>query len=131
MTRKYGPHGELFFFLIKKEPELAPSDEIFSPVFSADTLKKCALIVLHLLAEDGGWESSGSPSPDPGDMWRQGCPKSPEGVSFCSASEESFGSEKYEQNCECRAFEVIGQDRSSEVVALFLEDWEHERVALS
>ena len=32
---------------------------------------------------------------------------------------------------ECRAFEVIGQDRSGKVVALFLEDWELGRVALS
>ena len=35
-----------------------------------------------------------------------------------------FGCEEYEHNNECRAIEVIGQDSSSEVVALFLEDWE-------
>ena len=28
---KYGPHGELFFFLIQKEPALAPVDETVSP----------------------------------------------------------------------------------------------------
>ena len=32
-------------------------------------------------------------------------------------------------NNECRAIEVIGQDWSSEVVTLFLEDWELGRVA--
>ena len=32
---------------------------------------------------------------------------------------------------ECRAIEVIEQDLSSEVVALFLEDWELGRVALN
>ena len=37
----------------------------------------------------------------------------------------------YEPNNECRAIKVIGQDRSSEVVALFLEDWELGRVASS
>ena len=37
----------------------------------------------------------------------------------------------YEHNDEFRAIEVIGQDWSSEVVALFLEDWELGRVALS
>ena len=37
----------------------------------------------------------------------------------------------YEHNNECRAIEAIGQDWSSEVVALFLEDWELGRVALS
>ena len=34
-------------------------------------------------------------------------------------------------NNECWAIEVIGQDWSSEVVALFLEDWDLGRVALS
>ena len=34
-------------------------------------------------------------------------------------------------NNECWAIEVIGQDWSSEVAALFLEDWELGRVALS
>ena len=33
---KYGQHGELFFFLIQKEPALAPVDETFSPFFKAD-----------------------------------------------------------------------------------------------
>ena len=50
---------------------------------------------------------------------------------FAPASETSFGCEVYEHSNECRAIEVIGQDWSSEVVALFLEDWELGRVALS
>ena len=50
---KYGPHGELFFFLIQKEQAIAPDNETFSPFinpgirfrcFSADVRKKCALI---------------------------------------------------------------------------------------
>ena len=54
---KHGPHGELFFFLIQKEQAIAPNNETFSPFinadirtpfFSADVLKKCALIALHL-----------------------------------------------------------------------------------
>ena len=39
--------------------------------------------------------------------------------------------EECEHDNECRAIQVVGQDRSSEVVALFLEDWELRRVALS
>ena len=39
--------------------------------------------------------------------------------------------EVYEHNVDCRAPDVIGQDWSSEVVSLFLEDWELLRVALS
>ena len=30
---KYGPHGELFFFLIQKEPATVPGSETFSPFF--------------------------------------------------------------------------------------------------
>ena len=37
----------------------------------------------------------------------------------------------YEHNNECRAIEVIGQDRSSKVVALFFEDRELARADLS
>ena len=59
---KYGPHGELLFFLIYKERAIAPNSETFSPfinpdirtvLFSADVLKKCALIALHVMAEEG------------------------------------------------------------------------------
>ena len=63
-------------------------------------------------------------------MWRQGCPKSPEWIGSCTASETSLGCEVYEHNNEYRAVEVIGQDWSCDVVALFLEDWELGRVAL-
>ena len=33
---KYGPHDELFFFLIPKEPASMPSSETFSPCLNAD-----------------------------------------------------------------------------------------------
>ena len=36
VTGKYGPHGELFFFLIQKEPATMPGSETFSPFFNAD-----------------------------------------------------------------------------------------------
>ena len=64
---KYGPHGELFFFLIKKEPVVA-SDVSSNSFVPAETLKACALIGLQFLAEEAG--SHGSESPDLGDMWR-------------------------------------------------------------
>ena len=107
------------------------SEVLFKPVVPAEKLKACALIGLHLLAAEGGAGSGGSQFPDLGDMWRHGCPESPEWISSCSASETSLGCEVYEHNNECRAIEVIGQDWSSDVVALFLEDWELGRVALS
>ena len=34
---KYGPHGELFFFLIQKEPALTPGSEYCVPPFSMPT----------------------------------------------------------------------------------------------
>ena len=121
---KYGPHGELLFFLIKKEPVAVSNEVPFKLVLLVETLKVCALVGLHFLAAEGEAGSIGSQSPELGDMWRQGCPKSPEWISSCSASETFLGCEMYEHNIECRASEVIGQDWSSEVVALFLEDWE-------
>ena len=44
---------------------------------SAETLKACALIGLHLLAADYEVRSSGGQSRDLGDVWNNGCPKSP------------------------------------------------------
>ena len=46
------------FFLILKEPATELVGETFSPffnanpLFSADVLKKCALLVLHIIAEE-------------------------------------------------------------------------------
>ena len=82
---KYGPHGELFFFLIQKEPATVPGSETFSPffnadirtsLFSADVLKKCALLALHVIAEEGR-DGDGCHVPGLGDEWKMGCPKSP------------------------------------------------------
>ena len=101
-----------------------------NPFVSAETLKACALIGRHLLAAESEAGSSGSQSPDFGDMWRHDRSVSPEWISSCSASEIFCGCEEYEHNNECWAIEVVGEDWSSEVVALFLEDWELGRVAL-
>ena len=57
-------------------------------------------------------------------------PMSPEWVSPCSASETSLGCEVCEHNDKCGAFEVLGQGLVKRL-ALFLEDWELGRVALS
>ena len=100
------------------------------PFVSAETQMACALIGLQLFAAEGGAASSGGQSPELGNMWRQGRPKSPEWVGSCSASETSLGRDMYEHNDECRAIEVVGEDWSSDV-ALFVEDWELGRVALS
>ena len=53
VPRKCGPHGELFFFLNKKECFALTEAVQFQPFFPAETLKACALIGLHLMAAEG------------------------------------------------------------------------------
>ena len=76
---KHGPHGELSFFLIKKDLATMPvfAADIHTPFFfCADVLKKCALMALHLIiAEEGKDSESGCRIPDLGDTWRLGCPQ--------------------------------------------------------
>ena len=78
--------SELFFFLVKKKPTLLPDGENFSPfvnadicthLFSADVVKKCALIALHLIAEEGRDGEDGCHAPGRGDEWKVGCPQNP------------------------------------------------------
>ena len=64
---KYGPHGELIFFLIKKEQVVASNEVLPNPCVSAETLEACALIGLHLMAADHEVGSSGSQSLDLGE----------------------------------------------------------------
>ena len=45
VPEKYGPHGELFFLIKTKAVE-------FRPCVTAETLKACALIGLHMVAEE-------------------------------------------------------------------------------
>ena len=82
----------------------------------------CALTGLHMMAEENALPSSSDSSP-----WRYGCPKSPvwssNGVER-AGSEDASSLEHYEHNVGNLAIEVDGQNWSSEVVSLFLEDWE-------
>ena len=69
-----------------------------------------------------------------GDMWKYGCPKSSvwssNGVEW-AGSEGTSSLVSYEHNVGNLALEVVGQNWSSEVISLCLEDWEVGRVALS
>ena len=67
VPRKYAPHGELFFFRIKKEP-VASNEVSSNPFVSAETLNACAPIGLHLLAAGGeeGPVLSCEPGMEPG-----------------------------------------------------------------
>ena len=47
----------------------------FGPSFSADTVKACALIGLHMMAEENALRSDRDSSLDLGEMWEYGRPK--------------------------------------------------------
>ena len=120
---KYGPHGELFFFLTQKEPAteqvgetLSPlfSAHIFPSLFSAGVLKKCALLALHTVAEE---------VPGLGNEWKMGCPKSPmwegEGEAW-SEDEAASSTASREGNVSNEVLHVIGLCGAGDKVSLFL-----------
>ena len=89
----------------------------FGACFSADTVRTCALIGLHMMAEVNALRSDSDFSPYSGDMWRYGCPKSPVWSSNeWAGSEDASSLEWYEHNVENLAIEVVGQNWSSVVL---------------
>ena len=74
------------------------------------------------MAEESALRSDSDSSPDLGDKWRYGCPKSPvrgSGGDDWAGSEGTSSLEDYEHNVDNLALEVVGQNLSSEVVSLF------------
>ena len=117
------------FFLWKKEPMVLSELVEFGPCFLAETVKACALICLHMMAEENRillltWVKCGSMAAQKGPVW------SDNGLEG-ERSEDSSSVGYYEHNVHNLAIEVVGQNWSSEVISLFLDDWEVGRVALS
>ena len=129
---KYGPHGELFFFFIKKKPEVVLSEVLPDPFVSAETLKSCALIGLHLLAAENEAGSCSGQFPDLGDMWKFGC-SALAGIATLSHGQKAKALHllSSEHDVESFALNVMEQDLSGEKISLFLENCELGRVALS
>ena len=104
--------------------------DIRTSFFSADVLKKCALIALHLIAEDGRGRESGCQAPDLGDSWECGCPESPvcesEGEAWSEGEDVSSGGSHEGTVCN-EALHVIGLCGPGD----FLKEWELARVASS
>ena len=94
-----GPYGELFFFLLKKQPMVLRTLVRFKAV------KACALVGLHMMAEEDSWRMDSGSS-----------------FSWSSSSENNMGN---------GVFFVIGLHGSGDAIALFLQDWEVAKVALS
>ena len=93
---RYGPHGELFFFLLKREAMVIRELVRFGPSIPVEAVKAFALVGLHMMAEENPWLSdSGSTS--------------------SSSSENSVGND---------ALCVIGLHGSGDKISLFLQDWE-------
>ena len=81
-----------------------------TPLFSADVLKECSLIALHVIAEEGR-DGDGCHVPGLGDEWKMGCPHLPmwesEGEAWSEdESVSSSGSRK--GNVGNEALHVIG-----------------------
>ena len=133
VSGKYGPHGEFFFFLLKKEPMVLSELVECGPCFSAEKVIACSLNGLHMMAEENALRSDRDSSPDLGEMWEYGCPKSPvwSGDGFeGKRSGDTSSEEYYEHKFDNLAVGVVRQNWSSQVISLFLEDWEVGRVVL-
>ena len=91
------------------------------PCFSADFLKKCALIALHSPAEEGRGGENGCHAPDLGDEWKLGCPKSPtwetEGEAW-SEEESMSSSDSRDDNVCNEALHLIGLHGLGDKVSL-------------
>ena len=119
-----------------------PVSETFSPffnadirpsLFSADVLKKCALIVLHVTAEEGR-DGDGCHVPGLGDEWKMSCPKSPmwESEGEAWSEDENVSSSGSRESNVCKdALHVIGLYGPGDKIAFFMQDWELAMVALS
>ena len=102
---RYGPHGELFFFLLKKEPMVLRELVRFGPSIPVEAVKACAFIGLHMMIEENSGQSENDSH-----------------VSSSSSDENNVGND---------ALFVIGLHGSGDTIALFLQDRELAKVALS
>ena len=90
---------------LKKEPTVFSELVRFGPSISAEKVKVCVLVGLHMMAEENSWRSDSGSS-----------------VSSNSSSENNVGND---------ALFVVGLHGSRDTIALFLHDWEVAKVALS
>ena len=77
------------------------------PLFSADVLKKCALLALHVIVEEGR-DGDGCHVPGLGDEWKMGCPMWESEGEAWSQDENASSSGSREVNVCNDALHVIG-----------------------
>ena len=134
VPRKYGPHGELFSFLLEKGRTVLSELIEFGPCISAEPAKACALIGLHMMAEENALRSDSDSSLDFGTCGGTTAQKNTvwgSNVVDLAGSEGTPSLEYHEHNVGNLAVEVVWQTWSSEVITLYLRDWEVGRVASS
>ena len=103
--REIRGHMASFFFLLKKEPMVLRELVRFGPSIPVEPVKACPLVGLHMMAEEDSWRTDS-------------------GSSFSSSSSS-------ENNLGDGALFVIGLRGSGDTSALFLDDWEVAKVAMS
>ena len=102
---RYRPNGELFLFLLKKEPMVLRELVRFGPSIPVEAAKAFALVGLRMMAEEDSWRMNS-------------------GSSFSSSSSS-------ENNVGNGALLVIRLHGSGDAIALCLQDSEVAKVALS
>ena len=107
------------FFFLKKEPVVLSELIDSGPCFPAVTVKACALIGAHMTAEENALRSDSDLSPGSGDMWKYGlCGAATSGRELRMLRLSSIRS----TTSTISLWKPFGQNWSSEVISLFLED---------
>ena len=134
---KYGPQCELFFFLIQKEPAIAPNSETFSlssilasalpfsPLMSLRSARFSPCTLWRKKEEKSPtWRKSGKWTAQRSPKWES------EGEAW-SEDESVSSTASHKDNMCNNALHVIGLHGSGDKISLFLQDWELAKVALS
>ena len=90
-----------------------------------ETLKACALIGLHLSPAEDEAGSSGSQSPDLGDIWRYGYQEALTGTGTLGhglKAKALLHRSSANTTWKNLALSVMGEDQSGEKISLFLEE---------
>ena len=95
---RYGPYGELFFFLLKKEQTVLRKLVRLGPSILVEAVKACALVGLYIMAEEDSWQMDSDSS-----------------FSWSSSSENNVGN---------GAWFFIWLHGSGDAIAHFLQHWE-------
>ena len=95
-------------------------------------LPKCALVALHVIAEEGRGGEDGC-TPDLANEWKLNCPKSQMWeIEDAQWSEDKVCLQMTLERAMCNeALRVIGLYGPGDKISLFLKDWELAKVALS